>query len=224
MVRSDPTTSPIILANLNFLVFSEYLLSLRRVNKKRKRKKKRRRVVGVPAVPNLRVEGAAHDGVGDGGDGGDAGAASDSDDSIYEADQRYLSKSSYGSARSALVHLYRSCGASIPDDFQEDMANFMRGIKRKVATQKETSGIRAEEGKAVMSFEVYRKLLELMYESEDDEAIFGHLFLTLEWNLMARSDNVVHSHTNHLEWRDDCLLYYIMRSKGDQEGLNSKEP
>ena len=41
---------------------------------------------------------------------------------------------------------------------------------------------------------------------------------------MARSDNVVHSHTNHLEWRDDCLLYYIMRSKGDQEGVNSKEP
>jgi len=41
---------------------------------------------------------------------------------------------------------------------------------------------------------------------------------------MARSDNVVNSHTNHLEWRDDCLMYCIMRSKGDQEGENSKDP
>ena len=104
------------------------------------------------------------------------------------------------------------------------MATFMKGVKRKVATQKEESGSRAEEGKAVMSFEVYRILCQLLLASDDDESIFGHLFLTLEWNLMARSDNVVHSHTGHLEWRDDCLLYYIIRSKGDQEGVNSKEP
>ena len=44
--------------------------------------------------------------------------------------------------------------------------------------------------------------------------------MTLEWNLMARSDNVMNSYTNHLEWRDDCLMYYIMRSKGYQEGKN----
>ena len=50
------------------------------------------------------------------------------------------------------------------------------------------------------------------------------LLLTLEWNLMVRSDNVVNSHTNHLEWRDDCLLYYVMRSKEDQEGDSSNEP
>jgi len=95
------------------------------------------------------------------------------------------------------------------------MATFMKGVKRKVATQKEESGSRAEEGKAVMSFEVYQILCQLLLASDDDESIFGHLFLTLEWNLMARSDNVVHSHTAHLEWRDDCLLYYIMQSKGD---------
>ena len=41
---------------------------------------------------------------------------------------------------------------------------------------------------------------------------------------MARSNNAVHSHTNHLEWRDAILLYYIMRSQGDQERVTSKEP
>ena len=75
-----------------------------------------------------------------------------------------------------------------------------------------------------MPLACYKKLCELMFVSEDDECIFEHTFLTLEWNLMARSDNVVNLHTNHLEWRDDCLLYYIMRSKGDQDGTSSKEP
>ena len=41
---------------------------------------------------------------------------------------------------------------------------------------------------------------------------------------MARSDNVVRFHVNHLEWRDDYLLCYILRSKGDQEGLLSQDP
>ena len=49
MVRSDPTTSPIMLSNLNFVVFSEYLLSLRRVNKKWKRKKE---VAGSRSPPS----------------------------------------------------------------------------------------------------------------------------------------------------------------------------
>ena len=98
----------------------------------------------------------------------------------------------------------------IPEDFQKDLANFINGIKHKVATQKEASGIRAEEGNTVISFAVYKTLLELFFESDDDDTLFGHLFLSFEWNLMARSDNVVHSHTNHLTWIYDCLLYYIM--------------
>ena len=153
------------------------------MNKKRKRKKKRRRVVAVPPVPNLRIEGAAHNGVGDGGnvvDNGDDGAASDSSVSSIEPDQKYLGKSSYGSARSALVHLYCLCGGTILDDFQEDMATFMKGVTRKVAIQKEESGSRTEEGKAVMSFKVYQILYQLLLASDDDESIFGHLFLTLE--------------------------------------------
>lgn len=35
---------------------------------------------------------------------------------------------------------------------------------------------------------------------------------------MAQSDNVAHSHVCHLESCDNCLLYYMLRSKGDQEG------
>ena len=221
MVRTDPSTCPIKLQNLNFTIFSEYLMSLKRVKVKKKRKRKRR---VVPAVPNLRIGGAPNDGVGNGEEDGNESASSSEGSDVAAPEQQFLSKSTYGSVRSALVHMYRSCGAVVPDDFQNDLALFMAGMKRKVAKQKEKNGVRAEEGKAVMPLACYKKLCELMFVSEDDECIFGHTFLTLEWNLMARSDNVVNSHTNHLEWRDDCLLYYIMRSKGDQDGTSSKEP
>ena len=82
----------------------------------------------------------------------------------------------------------------------------MRGMKQKVTNQKEQSGIKADEVKSVMLFRFYEQICKLMVESEDDEFIFGHCFLTLEWNLITRSDNVVHYHVNHLEWRNDCLL------------------
>ena len=181
MDRKDPLTCPIKLQNLNFTIYSEYLLSLRRVRRKRKRKKRR---CDTAPVPNLRIEGASNTGAsasqsnGEDDENGGGGAETDGSEtnSAGEEEERYLSKSTYGSARSALVHLYRSCGGVMPDDFRADMANFMRGIKRKVATQKEARGVRAEEGKAVMSFDCYHKLCELFLENENDESMFGHLF------------------------------------------------
>ena len=205
--RHDINSCPILLHKLTFQIFSEYLSSLKAKRKKKKRRRKRKRI------------------------GERDGSASDNEESeqeeetIPESDSpTYLSKSSYGSARSALMHLYRGYGAVMEQSFKTDLANFMRGIKRKVAKQKQDMGTKADEGKKPMSFQVYEKLCQLMMASEDDEYIFGHCFLTLEWNLMARSDNVVHSHVNHLEWRDDCLLYYMLRSKGDQDGSLSSQP
>ena len=61
-------------------------------------------------------------------------------------------------------------------------------------------------------------------DSEDENYIFGQCFLTLEWNLMARSDHIVHSHVSNLEWRDDFFLYYMMRTKGDQDDTLSTQP
>ena len=204
--RHDINSCPIKLKKLTFQIFSEYLLSLKPKKKKKKRRRKQKRIGGR--------DGSASD-----------NEESEEEDTTAECNSgMYLSKSSYGSARSALMHLYRGCGAVMEEAFKTDLANFMRGIKRKVAKQKQDMGTKADEGKSPMSFQVYEKLCELMMESEDDEFIFGHCFLTLEWNLMARSDNVVHSHVNHLEWRDDCLLYYILRSKGDQEGSLSSDP
>ena len=56
------------------------------------------------------------------------------------------------------MHVYRGCGAKKSDTFQNELANFMRGMKRKVAKQKEDLGTNAEECKITMSFQVYELL------------------------------------------------------------------
>ena len=55
-------------------------------------------------------------------------------------------------------------------------------------------------------------------------AYFLHLFLTLEWYLMAWADNCSNSHVNHIEWRDYFMIILFFSSKGCQEGLISNEP
>ena len=57
-------------------------------------------------------------------------------------------------------------------------------------------------------------------KEEGEEFIFAHAFLTLEWNLMARSENVEHVHILHVSWDADCLMFCFVKSKGDQMGRN----
>ena len=49
------------------------------------------------------------------------------------------------------------------------------------------------------------------------------MFLTLEWNLMARSENVVHAHILHVHWEEDCIVFRFVKSKGDQMGRNHNQ-
>ncbi len=58
-------------------------------------------------------------------------------------------------------------------------------------------------------------------EGEDDEYTFGHFFLTLEWNLMARSENVADCHAENIAWHDDSLCFNFPKSKCDQKGKRS---
>ncbi len=51
-----------------------------------------------------------------------------------------------------------------------------------------------------------------------EEFNFACSFLTLEWNLMAQSENVVHAHMFHITWENDSLVFLFMKS--DQTGKN----
>ena len=135
-----------------------------------------------------------------------------------------MSKSSYGMFRSAFTHLHKMAGQAIPLQFQQDMATFNRGIKRKVTQEKMEAGLSLEEGKKAMNFDVYKLMCGKMLTMNSDEGSFAHLFLVLEWNLMARASNCMNFRLGHLEWRHDCLVFFFGKSKRDQTGENSDSP
>ena len=97
-------------------------------------------------------------------------------------------------------------------------------MKRTVASQKAEIGEILDEGKKLISCEVYKKLCELIFEGEGDDYAFAHVFLMLEGNLLARSDNCLAMKINHVQWENDSLVFYFSKTKGDQSGDKSGDP
>ena len=62
-------------------------------------------------------------------------------------------------------------------------------MKRKVATQKKETGQKLTKGKRDMPLEVYKKLYKILMFGDLDEYTFAYAFLTIEWNLTARSES-----------------------------------
>ena len=104
------------------------------------------------------------------------------------------------------------------------MTTLLKGFTRTIVGQRVEAGESLEEGKEVMGFECLKLLCEKFFEGRNDEYHFAHLFLLLEWNLIARSDNIVHLHINDFEWESDSLLIYLKRSKHYQEGQHGMTP
>ena len=122
------------------------------------------------------------------------------------------------------MYLHKMAGFRISEEFQRNLSLFNRGMKRKVTDEKTKLGTSLEEGKKGMNINVYKLLCQKLMEIDTEESIFGHLFLVLEWNLMARSNNCTKLMLGHIEWRDDCLVFFFGNTKNDQEGERSDTP
>ena len=115
-------------------------------------------------------------------------------------------------------------GITMEEKMKEEISQFMGGMKQVVASAKAASGESLDEGKKAMTFDVYKKLCQILYRGVGADYLFAHTFLTLEWNLLARSDNCLSMNLSHIEWRNDSLLFYFGKSKSDQEGDRSGHP
>jgi hypothetical protein len=78
-------------------------------------------------------------------------------------------------------------------------------------------------GKKKMDYKVYKKLCELFMKEEGEEYLFACCFLTLERNLMARSESIVFAHLFHITWEDDCLVFRFAKSNTDQTWRNKDQ-
>jgi len=122
--------------------------------------------------------------------------------------------------------MFRKCSVKPPEDLTADgkMKDLLSSMKRIIVREKQERGERLESGKSPLTYSAYKFICEQLLKSADVNAIFGHCFLTLEWSLMARADNVTKSHLQHIQWRDDCIVMFFAHSKTDQEGVNMSEP
>ena len=111
----------------------------------------------------------------------------------------YLEKTTYGGIRSALTHLFRMVGQEMENTMMKEMYQFTSGIKRTIVKDKIARGGSLNEGKRPIRFYVYENIFKILYEGDDDEYLFAHEFLTMEWNLMARADDCVNMHVNHVQ-------------------------
>ena len=130
----------------------------------------------------------------------------------------YLYATIYGGFRSSLTHQYRMIGKMMYEGFKKDPDQSMLGTKIVVAANKREPGASLDEGKRAMTFEVYKRLCEELYNRIDDDHSFAHALLTTEWNLMVRSENFVNKNKQPIHWRSDILIYYFGTSKGNQTG------
>ena len=110
----------------------------------------------------------------------------------------YLSATRYGGILSALTHLYRVSGKDMDQGFKKELYQFMSGMKRVIDSNNRQYGISLEEGNKAVSFDVYKTLCDILYQGEGEVILFAHAFLTMEWNLMARSNNCVNIHNKHI--------------------------
>ncbi len=87
--------------------------------------------------------------------------------------------------------------------------------------EKVSRGDSLNEGKKKMGFKVYELICQKLFNGADEEYAIGHLFLVLQWNLMARSENVADCHAENITWHDDALCFNFPKTKCDQKGKRS---
>ena len=79
----------------------------------------------------------------------------------------------------------------------------MSRIQQPVINEKIRKGGSLNEGRRPIIFQTYEKMCELIYVGGDDDYLFAHTFITMEWDLMARSDNCVNMNLNIFQCQDD---------------------
>ena len=100
----------------------------------------------------------------------------------------------------------------------------MSVMKIVIASNNRQDGISLDEVNKAMRFDVYIILYIVLDQGEGEDFIFANAFLTMECNLMPRSENCVNMHIKHIQWRPDCLILYFGTSKGNQTGEISSDP
>ena len=122
--------------------------------------------------------------------------------------------------KSALVHMYKEQGMSLPPDMDLQLESLLDGYKRRVANLKLSGKMAIFEGKLYLTFEGYRLLARALMRAMPAQMLFAWPYLLFQWNLIARAKSVAMLMMEHISWESDALMVTVPKHKGDQEGAN----
>lgn len=151
---------------------------------------------------------------------------------IFAERQITISPSCMQGYKSALIWLYLEKDHPWPPDIDSWVQTFIRGYKKTVAEKKATGVMSLKEGKSNLAFTGYNAICKEFMERTPSgrkhswaQGIFGWAFMTLSWNLMARSDSVRKIMLQHVDWKNDCMTITFAKHKGDLtgEGLGNEK-
>lgn len=83
---------------------------------------------------------------------------------------------------------------------------------------KQDGDIAVFEGKRHLTYQQYTKIVHFSLSNCTDFNLmtFAHAYITLCWNLMARTNNVALLKFEHISWENDALIVTLPKHKGDQ--------
>ena len=87
----------------------------------------------------------------------------------------------YDGIRSAIAHLYTATNNEMNSSLKKALGLYVRGSKRLNLMAKQMLGLDLTEGKRGMDEKVYRRLCQILFQSDKAEHVFAHLFFMLDW-------------------------------------------
>ena len=136
--------------------------------------------------------------------------------SVKRSNNKYFSFSCYDGKRSAFMHLMAQSDQIQDESDKKAMSKMMKGLRKTFAKTTSENDQRAIEGKEYMSFKCYQQTYKLLIEPD---SVFAFYFLTIQWNLISRSDAAENILFKQVKWESDHLKIYFRKHKSDQIGL-----
>ena len=98
------------------------------------------------------------------------------------------------------------------------MSKMMKGLRKTIAKTMSENGQHIIEGKEHMSFKCYQQTCKLLIEDGSPDLVFAVCFLTMQWNLILRSEMTENILFKQVKWENDHLKIYFLKHKSDQIG------
>ena len=114
------------------------------------------------------------------------------------AEKYLLSNYTYDAMTIYPSHLFILNGENMTVNFVKNLCQFLSGMKQTVEKQRQGSGQKVYKGKFTMPFEAYCFMCDLIVCGVQNEYLFVHCFLNLDWNIMSKSNNIASCIINHI--------------------------